>query len=203
MHRITTDQESCVQETAAVLRRGGVTVLPTDTIYGFSTPISSESGYRRILAIKASDGSRHGFVHLADSVAMVERYVASWGCTSSEAMTTIWPAPLTAVLNAGGECPGWIGSTIAFRVPQHEVLRAIIEALGEPVVSTSVNRAGRPPFVDIDVIQGEFDDEVDLIVAEPKPLVGRPSTLVDFCGKLPVVRRRGAYAFATDGNPSN
>jgi L-threonylcarbamoyladenylate synthase len=185
------------------LARGGVVVLPTDTLFGFSARLSAEDAVRRISAAKRAPNDRR-YILLASSLEMVGRFVRSFGCASRDLLSSMWPAPLSVILPAGPACPAWVGPTVAIRVPALDTLRELIEQLGEPIVSTSVNRAGEEPLDDAHAIRREFGAEVDLIV-----LGGThdhaASTLVDLCGSLPRVVRRGRYAWpagAGDGNPS-
>jgi L-threonylcarbamoyladenylate synthase len=185
-----------------VLSKGGVVVVPTDTLYGLSCIISSEDGVRRISAIKRAPNDRR-YILLASSVDMVERYAASFGCSSRDALSAAWPAPLSVILPAGPACPAWVGPTVAIRVPALAPLRDLIESLGEPVVSTSVNRAGGSAMDDPHDIRREMGNEVDLVVSGLAP-DHAASTLVDLTGKAPRLVRRGSYAWAAarDGNPS-
>lgn len=180
-----------------ILRDGGVVILPTDTIYGFSTPLSSESGIRRIAAIKGN-GEERKFLFLAASVSMLERYIHSWGCTNRPLMEDIWPAPLTAVLPAGKICPVWVGATIALRVPAYPLLTEVIQDLGEPIVSTSVNRSSEPPLRNISTIVKSYQHQVDLVVEGGPPTNATSSTVVDFTGDVPVLIRQGEYHWDSD-----
>lgn len=179
------------------LSRGAVVVLPTDTLYGFSAPLSAEATIRRISAIKHATNDRR-YILLAASIDMVDRYVQSYGCVTREVLASRWPAPLSVILPSGAACPPWVGPTVAVRVPALEPLRRLIEAVGEPIVSTSVNRAGADPLDDAHDIRREFSAEVDLIVTGEVPGLAS-STLVDLCGKTPKVIREGAYAWAAAG----
>jgi len=185
------------------LTRGGVVVLPTDTLYGFSARLSSEDAIRRISAVKRAPNDRR-YILLASSIEMVESVVRSFGCASRDQLLRAWPSPLSVILPAGPTCPAWVGPTVALRVPALEPLRALIEALGEPIVSSSVNRSGADPLTDAHDIRREFAGEVDLIVLGESDAAA--STLVDLCGDAPRVVRRGAYdwaASAGDGKPVN
>jgi tRNA A37 threonylcarbamoyladenosine synthetase subunit TsaC/SUA5/YrdC len=82
------------------------------------------------------------------------------------------------------------------------MLRAVIESLGEPVLSTSVNEAGEPPLEDLDAIERRFAAAVDILVDAGALSGGLPSTVVDFTGEAPAVIRAGAYAWDGAGNPS-
>jgi len=184
------------------LTRGGIAVLPTDTLYGLSAKLSSEEGVRRISAIKRAPNDRR-YIVLASSIDMVDGVVQSYGCGAREELASIWPAPLSVIVPAGASCPAWVGPTVAIRVPAFDPLRALIERLGEPIVSTSVNRTGQSPLQDVHDIRRELSDEVDLIVMG-EPHDHAASTIVDLCGKSPRLVRRGSYAWAGsgEGNPS-
>lgn len=185
------------------LAEGGVVVLPTDTLFGFSARLSAEDAVRRISGTKRAPNDRR-YILLASSVDMVGRFVQSFGCASRDALAAMWPAPLSVILPSGSACPAWVGPTVAIRVPRLDALRALIERLGEPVVSTSVNRAGEVPLADAHAIRREFGSEIDLIVTGAIN-DGAASTLVDLCGSSPRLVRRGSYAWpaeTADGKPS-
>ena len=182
------------------LHRGGVVVLPTDTLYGFSAKLSAEGAVNRISAIKHASSERR-YILLASSIAMVDRYVQSYGCSTRDTVASHWPAPLSVIVPSGASMPAWVGPTVAVRVPALESLRRLIDEVGEPIVSTSVNRAGEEPMDDVHDIRREFGTEVDLILSGDVP-GSASSTLVDLCGKTPHVVREGAYAWAAAGKPS-
>jgi L-threonylcarbamoyladenylate synthase len=202
MRRVKLQDDKVVEIAVAALRADGVAVLPTDTIYGFSTILTSREGFERVVAIKRSGGGRR-FVYLASSIDMVSLFIGGWGSGSKEELRGIWPASLTVVLPSGPEVPSWVGETIALRVPDSNTLRAIIEAVGEPILSTSVNRAGEAARLTADSIEDDFGDEIDLIVVEDAEEGSVPSTIVDLTGAEPKVVRQGAYAWRGRGNPSN
>jgi L-threonylcarbamoyladenylate synthase len=180
-----------------ILDRGGVVVLPTDTLYGFSARLSADDAVRRISAIKRATNDRR-YILLASSIEMVDRYVQSYGCATRESLASRWPAPFTVIVPSGASMPAWVGPTVAVRVPALEPLRQLIDDVGEPIVSSSVNRAGADPLNDAHEIRREFSDEVDLIVTGEVP-GGASSTLVDLGGKSPRVVREGSYAWAAVG----
>ncbi|HXV14830.1 MAG TPA: L-threonylcarbamoyladenylate synthase [Candidatus Krumholzibacteria bacterium] len=182
---------------AESLVRGAVVVLPTDTLYGLSAALSHEEAVRRIASIKQAPQERR-FIVLASSIEMVERYVASFGCATREDLAARWPAPFTAILPSGRACPAWVGPTVAVRVPAFDPIRALIERVGEPIVSTSVNRTGREPLDDAPAIMREFGDEIDAVF-ERRGEGGGASTIVDLCGKTARVVRAGGYAWDATG----
>ncbi len=111
------------------LARGGVVVLPTDTLFGFSARLSAEDAVRRISAAKRAPNDRR-YILLASSVEMAGRFVRSFGCASRDTLSTMWPAPLSVILPAGPACPAWVGPTVAIRVPALETLRDVDRGAG-------------------------------------------------------------------------
>jgi len=179
------------------LLRDGVVVLPTDTLFGFSARLSAEGAIHRISAAKRAPNDRR-YILLVSSVEMADRYVQSYGCVTRDVMAGHWPAPLSVIVPSGPLLPAWVGPTVAVRVPARESLRLLIDEVGEPIVSTSVNRAGEEPLNDAHDIRREFSDEVDLIVNGDVP-GAVSSTIVDLCGKAPKIVREGSYAWAAAG----
>lgn len=176
-----------------ILAAGGVVVLPTDTLYGLSALASSTRGVAHIRAVKRSHDERL-FIVLASGVDMVAAHVRSFGCSTRDELAGVWPAPVTAILPAGPERADWMGDTVAVRVPALDPLLEIIAALGEPIVSTSVNRAGEPPRTSFHEIVADFGAEVDMVVrGDDARMSVHASTIVDLTGELPVVIREGDY----------
>ena len=199
MNRI--DEPGTRDRALELLSSEGVVVLPTDTQYGLHAAVSSSAGVERIRELKGGEPGRR-FVLLAASIEMVDRYVASFGCASREGLSRRWPSPLTVILPAGPRCPSWIGDTVAVRIPKLPELCEIVESLGEPIVSTSVNLSGQPPANDPADIEKRF--EVDFVVADVAPgNPNRASTIVDLCGESPRVVRRGDYDWSAAAGASN
>jgi len=127
---------------------------------------------------------------------MVAEQVRSFGCSSREELGRVWPAPVTAILPLGKQLAEWMGETVAVRVPAVPALLDLISELGEPIVSTSVNRSGEPPRTSLDEIEAEFGPEVDMVV-RGKITATLASTIVDLTGDEPVVVRQGHFAWPT------
>ena len=200
-------EPGAVSEIARLLRQGALVALPTETLYGFSCLAGSEVGIRRIMQLKGIS-KRRGFVALAASPDLVERYVAAeQPATPLRFLRRVWPAPLTAVLRVRdalpwGEAPGG-AHTAAFRVPRHPQLSELLHVLDEPVLSTSLNRTGEPPLVRPEEILQEFGEALDLLIlddADPERFaahqekdVHRASSLADFTVWPPRSLRVGEF----------
>lgn len=177
--RIQKKEPNSAARTALELERGGVVIMPTDTIYGFSGLIGKTA--EAIARIKGRDEEKP-FIALIAEPSDIYRYTDA---KIPEHILKLWPAPLTLVVPLKGH------GTQAFRCPADPWLRNVIAAAGDAVYSTSVNRSGTPPLSNIEAICKEFEEAVALIV-EDGDLVGVPSTVVDLSGSIPQILRQGA-----------
>ena len=103
-----------------------------------------------------------------------------------ERLLKYWPGPLTLVF------PAIAGGTVALRVPDSRFLGELLDAVGKPLYSTSVNRAGAAPLRTVEEMRREFEDVVDLIYDSGDLPPGLPSTLVDVTSRPCKVLRPGA-----------
>jgi L-threonylcarbamoyladenylate synthase len=131
---------------------------------------------------------------------MADSLVARWPGGSRSLLSGIWPAPLTAILPARKAVPEILASrrSVALRIPAHEELRALVEALGEPLVSTSVNIVGRAPVTRIAEAQRAFPG-LDAYLSRRGRATALPSTVVDFRFGEPRLIRRGVFRWPADG----
>jgi L-threonylcarbamoyladenylate synthase len=125
-----------------VLAKGGVAVLPTDTIYGFSGIVPDTE--ERIRSLKGRGEDKPFLMLIGDP-----EWIRTWSdFTVPEALYRFWPGPLTLIV------PGRrAGETHAFRQPDHPFLSAVLAGLERPLYSTSVNLSSRPFKI---VRQGEI-----------------------------------------------
>jgi len=182
-----------LERAVSILRRGGVIAMPTDTLYALVAAARDAEAVRRVFAMKGRKFSKP-LPLFVSGLAMAER-IAVLNPHARRLAGRFWPGPLTIVLPkqpafesealAGGD-------TVALRVPDHDLARAVVEALDAPVTATSANRSsGRDPVSPEEVLR-QLDGEVDFLLdAGPCP-VGFASTVVDCTGPELHVTRQGA-----------
>jgi tRNA threonylcarbamoyl adenosine modification protein (Sua5/YciO/YrdC/YwlC family) len=177
---------------AAVLRGGGVAVLPTDTIYGLHCVYSNAAAIERIRKIKGRSKST-GFILLASSVKMADKVVNSWPGKTKRILGEIWPAPITAILPAAKTLPAHLRPKggVAVRIPAVPALLKLIKKTGEPLVSTSVNLSGDKPVNRIGDIRKGFPG-LDAYLSRRGPGGQIPSTVVDVRGNGGTILRKGS-----------
>jgi tRNA threonylcarbamoyl adenosine modification protein (Sua5/YciO/YrdC/YwlC family) len=174
--------DDVLDEIAAMLRAGGVALLPTDTIYGLHSVAANEEAVARIRSMKER-GDQKPFVIIAASAEQLEQL----GATIPNALREIWPAPLTAILASGA-------TTIAARVPDLAWLRALLDRTG-PLISTSANRSGEPPITTPEMLARDLLERLEAVL-DAGPREGQPSTIVDFTGDEPRIVREGDSGFS-------
>ena len=162
-------QQTAMQEEVAraveVLRRGGVILYPTDTVWGLGCDATDADAVAKIYRLKRSENKKSMLV-LCASPDMVVRYVDRAPGIAFEVME-LATKPLTLIL------PGAVGvaenlvpdeGTLGVRVPDHEFCRRLLRALGRPLVSTSANISGEETPVGLQDVAREIVDGVDFVV---------------------------------------
>ena len=165
---------------ATLLAENKTLILPTDTVYGFST-VADEAGAKRIRRIKGRDENKP-FIRL---IAKPDAIFSFTSCAVPESLLKLWPGALTLIVPSDAEHCG----SVALRCPGDAWLRDVIEAVGKPIFSTSVNRSGKAVLSNIEEILREFTDDVSLIVDDGDKTNALPSTIVKFDGNMTVIRQ--------------
>jgi L-threonylcarbamoyladenylate synthase len=163
-----------------VLRGGGVVIMPCDTIYGFVGVAPDTEG--RIRAAKGR-GEDKPFIQLVPEIGWLPRLSPA---SPPAGILGLWPGPLTLILPATG------GGTVAVRLPDDELLRALMRDAGKPFYSSSVNLAGSPALWRVSAIVDTFGESVDLVVDAGDRPGGIASTIVDLSVPPHRVVRQGA-----------
>jgi L-threonylcarbamoyladenylate synthase len=148
---------------------------------------------RRIFAAKGRPEEKGLILHLSDTAQASD--VAEVSAAAQKLMAAFFPGPLTLVLPARPVVPAVTtggGSTVAVRMPDHPVARALIRAAGRPIAAPSANPSGAaPPRTGQEVLSG-LEGRFDLLLdAGPTP-VGTPSTLLDLTQAPPRILRLGS-----------
>jgi L-threonylcarbamoyladenylate synthase len=200
-----------LQGAAALLRDGGLVAFPTETVYGLGANAFDAGAVARVFAAKGRPADNPLIVHLTDAGAL-DRVAVEVSPLARELAARWWPGPLTLVVTAHPDLPSATRgglATVAVRVPDHPVARALIGAAGVPVAAPSANRSGRPSPTTAAHVAHDLGERVDLIVDGGPCRVGVESTVVDARGDVPLVLREGSVtredlgAVAADGSPAS
>ncbi len=154
-----------IAKTVEVLRRGGLILYPTDTVWGVGCDATNDEAVARVYALKRST-DKHAMTVLVASVEDVGRYVRRVPEVAWQ-LLEVAEEPLTLILPDGvGVSQGIIPETgtIGIRVPKHDFCHALLRRLGRPLVSTSANISGGATPLTFGEIPASIRDGVDMIV---------------------------------------
>lgn len=183
------DAAAAGRAVAEVVAGGGVVLLPTETFYGLA---ASPFDHRAVDRVRAAKGRPADLALpvLCSDWQQLETLVEVPPAHRPRLSRT-WPAALTVVLPCRGPLPAAPGGTLAVRIPDHAMLRAVLYRSG-PLTGTSANRHGAPPCVDPDEALASLLEAPELVLDGGTAPGGAPSTLVDLSGAEPRVLRQGA-----------
>jgi L-threonylcarbamoyladenylate synthase len=180
-------------EALEALRRGGVVVFPTDTLYGLGADATNEKSVERVLQIKGRPASL-GIPLLLATLQQAEEYVAFVPPLAQRLAQAFWPGPLTLVLPRSSLVSDLLTGgrpTIALRVPDHPVPRTLAARLGRPLTGTSANRHGQPDPRTLAQVRQQLEGDVDLVLDGGPLTGGLASTIVEVRGEELLFLRQG------------
>lgn len=189
----TAPESATIARAAAVIRTGGLVAFPTETVYGLGADGLNEEAVARIFAAKGRPEAKGLILHLSEPGEA--REVAVVSPMAERLMTAFFPGPLTLILPARPIVPAATrggGPTVAVRMPDHAVARALVAAAGRPIAAPSANPSGAlPPRTAAEVLAG-LDGRFDLLLDAGSTPLGTPSTLLDLTQTPPQILRHGA-----------
>lgn len=173
-------------EPANTLKKDGIGVMLTDTIYGVVGRALSKKAVQRIYRLKQRNPDKP-FIILISSYADLSKF----GVKPSPALKKYWPGKVSIILRAPAPKLRYLHrgtKALAFRLPQSAKLRAFLRKTG-PLVAPSANPEGLPPARDIQEAAQYFGDKVDFYLDGGRRL-GKPSKLIRIAqGKIEILRR--------------
>ena len=187
-------QPRLLAQVADALRDDALIAYPTDSGYALGSRVGNREGRERILRIRGLD-DRHHFTLVCKDFSQLGQLVHVDNA-AFRAIKASTPGPYTFILPAMPEVPRRLmhpkKRTVGVRIPDHTVVHALLESLGEPLLSSSLILPGEtePRTLGWE-IKEDLDNEVDLVI-EAGETPAEPTTVVDWSSGEPVVLRRGA-----------
>jgi L-threonylcarbamoyladenylate synthase len=178
---------------ARALAEGRLVAFPTETVYGLGADATNADAIARLYQAKGRPAFNPLISHVAD-LAAAEK-IARFDAPALALARAFWPGPLTLVLPKTRDCTvaelATAGlDTIAIRIPSHPVARAILNAIGKPVVAPSANISGHVSPTTASHVESDLAGRIDLIVDGGPVEVGVESTIVG-CFEEPMLLRPG------------
>ncbi len=186
-------QPRLISQAVAVLRHGGTVVYPTDSSYALGCHLGDKAALDRIRRIRQLD-ERHNFTLMCQDLSELATY-ARVSNQAFRLLKALTPGPYTFILSASREVPRRLQhprrKTIGLRVPDHPVAQALLESLGEPMLSVTLILPGEDlPLTDPEEIRERLGRQVDVII-DGGACGPEPTTVIDLTGESPELVREG------------
>lgn len=185
--QITPELEAAARHAAALLHQGAIVAYPTEAVWGLGADPANGDACRRLLQIKGRPMEK-GMIMVAASMAQFSPLLAPLSEQQQAQLARGWASqatlgPLTFLVpDLLDQVPAWIKgkhNAVALRVSDHFAVKALCDAFGGPVVSTSANRAGQPPARSQQEVEGALADHIDHVMPGPLGGASQPSRIVD------------------------
>ncbi|MEW7278909.1 L-threonylcarbamoyladenylate synthase [Aquimarina sp. 2201CG1-2-11] len=183
-----------VQQIVDCLKRGGVIIYPTDTVYGLGCDITNNRALERIAKIKGVKLAKANFSFICRDLSNLSDYVKQIDTTTFKLLKRTLPGAYTYILPGNNNLPTVFKKkkTVGIRVPDNAICMEIVEGLGNPIVSSSIHDEDEviEYTTDPELILEKWGNLVDIVV-DGGYGGNIPSTIIDLTNGEPVLLREG------------
>ncbi len=158
-----------IEQVVEVLRKGGLIIYPTDTVYGLGCDITNHKAIEAICRIRNIKPDKANFSFICYDLSHISDYIKPIDSTTFRIIKKALPGPFTFIFNASHAVPKLLNSnkkTVGIRVPDNNIAREIVKALGNPIVSASIKDDDEiiEYSTDPELIYEKYQDQVDLVI---------------------------------------
>lgn len=158
-----------IQKVADVLRKGGLIIYPTDTVYGLGCDINNQKAIERVCEIRGIKPEKANLSFICYDLTDISQYAKPFDTATFRILKKALPGPFTFIFNASGLVPKLLSSkkkTVGIRVPDNHIAREIVRILGNPIVSASIHDDDEimEYTTDPELIHEKYEDLVDLVI---------------------------------------
>ena len=187
--------ERRIQQVIDVLKKGGVIVYPTDSVYSMGCDMANKRAVEKMAQLKGVKLEEANFSLICYDLSNISEYTVQFGTDIYKMMKRALPGPYTFILNANKNIPKLFQSkkqTIGIRVPDNNIARTIVNQLGNPMLSTSVHDDDEilEYTTDPELIHERYDGQVDIVI-DGGYGNNEASTVIDCTGETPEILRQG------------
>jgi len=184
-------QERIVRGVVEVLKRDGIVAYPTDTYYGIGCDIMNKKAIEKIYWLKHRHKTKP-FSFICSSLKNISDY-AKVSNYAYKTMRRLLPGPYTFILEGSRLVPKIMltkRKTAGIRVPADKICIALVEGLGNPIISTSATTPQGAIFDDPSLIHDYFKSRIDVVI-DGGPVPGNPSSVISLINDIPDILREG------------
>ncbi|MGB6268636.1 MAG: L-threonylcarbamoyladenylate synthase [Olleya sp.] len=183
-----------IKKVVDVLKKGGLIIYPTDTVYGLGCDITNTKALERIARIKGVKLDKANFSFICHDLSNLSDYVKQIDSTTFKILKRALPGPYTFILPGSKTLPAAFKKKkeVGIRVPNNNIALEIVKALGNPIVSTSIHDEDEilEYTTDPELILEKWDNLVDLVI-DGGYGDNHASTVIDLSGEQPLIVREG------------
>ncbi|AFD06368.1 L-threonylcarbamoyladenylate synthase [Solitalea canadensis] len=183
-----------IEQVVECLKKGGVIIYPTDTVYGLGCDITNQKAIERVCQIRGLKPEKANLSFICYDLSHLSNYTKPVDTTLFRVLKSHLPGPFTFIFNASGQVPKLLNSkkkTVGIRVPDNNIAREIVNQLGNPIVSTSIHDDDEilEYSTDPELIYEKYQDLVDIVI-DGGYGGNEASTVVDCTdGEMEIVRQ--------------
>ncbi|WP_316789875.1 L-threonylcarbamoyladenylate synthase [Pedobacter frigoris] len=183
-----------IEQVVEVLKKGGIIIYPTDTVYGLGCDITNQKAIEKICRLRGIKPEKANFSFICSDLRHISDYIKPIDTTVFRVLKKALPGPFTFILNANNNVPKLLSSnkkTVGIRVPDNHIAREIVMQLGNPILSTSIHDDDEviEYSTDPELIHEKYEDTVDIII-DGGFGDNEPSTVVDCTsGDFEIIRQ--------------
>lgn len=183
-----------IDQAVEVLRKGGLIIYPTDTVYGLGCDITNQKAIEKICHIRGVKPEKAHFSFVCSDLSNIADYIKPIDTTAFRVLKKALPGPYTFILNANNNVPKLLSSkkkTVGIRVPDNAIAQEIVRQLGNPILSASIKDDDDviEYSTDPELIHEKYQDIVDLVI-DGGYGDNEPSTVIDITsGEYEVIRQ--------------
>lgn len=161
--------EKAIQQVVDVLRKGGLIIYPTDTVYGLGCDITNHRAIEAIARLRRVKPEKANFSFICYDLSHISDYIKPIDNATYRVLKKALPGPFTFIFNASGNVPKLLSSnkkTVGIRVPDNSIARCIVKELGNPILSTSIKDDDEiiEYSTDPELIYEKYQDLVDIVI---------------------------------------
>jgi len=178
---------------ADVLRKGGIMVYPTDTVYALGCSLENKRAIERLAKLKGIKLKKANFSIIFNDLSLLSDYAKHIDRATYKILNKNLPGPFTFILEATSKIPKLFDTkkkTIGIRIPDNQIVLEIVKELGHPIVTTSIHDEDDilEYSTDPDIIAGKWEDQVDVLIDGGYGM-NEPSTVVDLTDGVEIIRQ--------------
>lgn len=186
--------ESAIKKVVDVLKNGGLIIYPTDTVYGLGCDITNLKALEKVAKIKGIKLEKANLSFICFDLSHISDYVKQIDTSTFKLLKRALPGPYTFILPGNNDLPKVFKNkkTVGIRVPDNNIIRAIVKELGNPIISTSIYDEDEvlEYSTDPELIFEKWQNIVDVVI-DGGYGYNIPSTIIDLSGYEPEVIREG------------